>query len=333
MAKGQTNLSGALLALVLVIAILLSAAYYQTILDQFKLFGYVPTETISKLAGETTMTSTAKNLFYVNHPKLQDKSQFKLSCPNNNEKTTVLGCYKSYDNGIFILRVNDDRLYGVEQVTAAHEMLHAGYARLNDAERENIDGQLMAYFESSSDKHLIETINEYKKSDPSELANEMYAVFGSEVGNLPRELESHYERYFTNRKAVVDLARSYRKTFTDLEDRIAKIDSGLEDLKQAIESGNQELHQLNSDLQSRRSRLNALAAQGDGSAYNSEADQFNQAVNRYNTLLETVKTDTARYNQLVGQRNEIAITINDLGHELDANSEPLKTHSTPSTKA
>ena len=44
---------------------------------------------MANLAAETTMTSYAKELFYINHPQLESKGQFNTKCPNNGGDTTI----------------------------------------------------------------------------------------------------------------------------------------------------------------------------------------------------------------------------------------------------
>ncbi len=97
------------------------------IYDWWRLHDYAPPAAAVQFADDTTMTAKARTLFYINHPKLEQSVAFNGECPNNSEKAIVLGCYHPNQNGIFLFMVNDKTLSGVEQVTAAHEMLHAAY--------------------------------------------------------------------------------------------------------------------------------------------------------------------------------------------------------------
>src|SRR5438045_4204235 len=104
----------------------------QNVYDWWRLRNYVVPSNVAALADDTTMDPLARKIFYVAHPALQERDTFRANCTVD-EKTIVLGCYRS-GIGIFVYDVNDPRLNGILQVTAAHEMLHAAYERLNTKE-------------------------------------------------------------------------------------------------------------------------------------------------------------------------------------------------------
>src|SRR6185295_11567695 len=102
------------------------------------------------------MTPDTRRLFYVYHPVLEDKQAFNSHCTDS-EKTIVLGCYISR-TGIYLYDVTDSRLNGVEQVTAAHETLHAAYERLSSSERKRVDGLTAQAFAQVTDQRIKDTI-------------------------------------------------------------------------------------------------------------------------------------------------------------------------------
>src|SRR5690348_17199642 len=106
-----------------------------TVSDWLRLRNYQPDASVLTIADATSMTDRARHMFFINHPALQDKAAFHQSCPQYDEQTIVIGCYESGQRGIFVLKVDDQRLNGVEEVTAAHEMLHAAYERLSNSEQ------------------------------------------------------------------------------------------------------------------------------------------------------------------------------------------------------
>ncbi|HXR49437.1 MAG TPA: hypothetical protein VN778_00200, partial [Verrucomicrobiae bacterium] len=171
---GLTRVAALLILLVWLVVLGTAAANRNNIYDWWQLRGYRAPSTVAGLATQDTMTSYARKLFYVNHPAIEDKATFGNKCPNNGgEQTIVLGCYHSDEAGIFLLGVNDPRLAGVEEVTAAHEMLHAAYDRLGTADRNNVDALLMDYYNHDlHDQRLLNTIAAYKKSEPHDLVNE-----------------------------------------------------------------------------------------------------------------------------------------------------------------
>src|SRR5436190_8606187 len=119
--------------------VLLAFLNYQKLYDWSRLRSYQPPPTVATLAVQDTMTEEAKHLFYVNHPELVgDVGTFRQNCTVA-EQTIVLGCYQSGETGIYVYDVKDPRLSGVEQVTAAHEMLHGAYERLSAKEKVQVD--------------------------------------------------------------------------------------------------------------------------------------------------------------------------------------------------
>lgn len=306
------------LALIAIIAlVLVGVIYRQAISDYIKLATYTPPADISQLATDDTMTASAQHLFYINQPKLEDKASFRQDCPNGTEQTVVLGCYKGGESGIYLLAISDPRLSGVEQVTAAHETLHAAYERLNPATKKQVDGWLMAYYKTVKDPQLIETFNNYKKTEPGQLLNEMHSIFGTEVANLPANLENYYKRYFTDRSKVTDYYASYQEAFNSLQQQIASIKAQLDQLKASIASNEAITGAESTSLEQQRTQINNY--RGNPNTYNSEVESYNASVDQYNALVGQLKSEIASYNQLVQQYNQIAISINALGNELNAN--------------
>src|SRR5882757_3432420 len=138
--RRSTSTLAVFLVLIVWIALLGALAYNrQGILDAWKLRNYTAPATVSALATNDTMTSAATHIFYVNTPQVIDKRPFADNCPSGTEQSVVLGCYHGNQAGIFILQVTDARLNGVEQVTAAHEMLHAAYDRLSSRQKQSVN--------------------------------------------------------------------------------------------------------------------------------------------------------------------------------------------------
>ena len=97
---------------------------HDEILDMVAARNYQPAAVISQYVADTTMTSVAKRLFYANRPAVEDKEPFNVHCRDTEAEVATLGCYTGNRQGIYIYNVTDARLNGVQQVTAAHEMLH-----------------------------------------------------------------------------------------------------------------------------------------------------------------------------------------------------------------
>jgi uncharacterized protein YukE len=290
----------------------------QTTVDWLRLRGYEPEPAISQLASQAAFSAEGRKLFYVHDPELLDKTNFAGKC-SETEETIVLGCYISLDK-IYVFDVSDDRLEGIEEVTAAHEMLHAVYDRLSGEEREKIDTLLLNYFASTDDVRLQKSIENYRKKDPSVVPNELHSILGTEVRNLPEELEQHYASYFSDRNVVVALSEAYEAEFTKLEDQIAVYDDQLEVLSISIDEQENQILQLGSALTVEQAQLESIRS--DVQAYNNAVPSFNQKVRDYNRLLEQLKADINEYNEIVQKRNDIALEEQELVKAIDTRSLP-----------
>lgn len=293
----------------------------QAVTDWIKLRGYEPAATVSALATDDTMTPTARHLFYVNRPQILSGSSFGDVCPKGGEQTVVLGCYVGDDRGIYLYSVTDSRLQGVEQVTAAHEMLHAAYRRLSNAERTQVDGWLEAFYAHGlTDERIKNTIDAYRKTEPNDVVNEMHSIFGTEIAALPPQLENYYKRYFTDRPVVANYTAHYQGEFTSRQSQVAAYDSQLAGIKQRITANQTTLEQQKSNLNSQRGQLQAKQDSGDIAGYNAGVTSYNTAVSTYNQLLAATKDLVAQYNDIVAKRNTVVVEERQLTQALSADT-------------
>lgn len=295
----------------------------QAIEDWIKLRGYQPPAHIAALAANTTMSDEAEHIFYVNRPELiGDISKFRKDCPFS-EQSIVLGCYHSDQNGIDLYDVKDERLEGVEEVTAAHEMLHAAYDRLSDKERDRIDAMLESYYKNSlTDERVRSTIELYKTTEPNDVVNEMHSIFGTEIASLPLPLENYYKQYFASRAAVVGFAQNYAGEFTRRTAQIDEYDARLSRLKGDIEEQERSLAAQLDSINSDRTRLDQLRDSGRIEEYNSGVASFNAKIDAYNSGVRRLQSMIAEYNELVATRNLLAAEVQELEKSLDTRLQP-----------
>lgn len=306
------------LALVVVIlgGLLFAVANLQAINDWFRLRDYNPPQRIAEIADATTMTDETRRLFYINHPELGDKTTFNQHC-RTTEESIVLGCYIN-GQGIFVLDVKDERLNGVIEVTAAHEVLHAAYERLSSSERERVDKLTADFFASLENQRIKKTIENYRARDKSVVPNELHSILGTEVRNLNPELEDYYKQYFYNRKKVVSYSEQYEQTFTDIREQVDQYDEQLTTLKTQIESSQTEIDASNTALTADREELDRLLADGKNEEYNDRVPEYNQKVGDYNRLVNYTKQLINNYNSIVEKRNALAVVEQELVEAIDS---------------
>ncbi len=322
------------LSLILAVSIIILAGVYsivilerQNILDWLSLLNYKPPQEIAAVANEDEMLPYTKRVFYVNKPQIDSKQVFAKYCPNSSEQTVVLGCYHSGQNGIFILSVNNSKLSGIEQVTAAYETLHAIYQRLDGSEQTQLNTELLNFEHSGLNSLVVkQQIASFEKTEPTQVLNEMTSLFGTEVQSLPPSLNSFYAKYFSNRQVIVNLYDSYEAAFTSRESLINADDQQLSSINSLINSEELSLKDRMSSLNDQQSTLDQEKAAGQINLYNQNAGVYNQNVDQYNSLVEKVKVQVDEYNAIVSQRNSIALEEQQLYQAITSPEQPISSN-------
>ncbi len=289
--------------------------YRQSIYDWWRLRGYDPSAAIVQLATDTSMNSSTRRLFYVHHPELEDRTQFNDNCPSRGEKTIILGCYIT-QRGIHLFDVQDPRLEGIEQVTAAHETLHAAYDRLSPSERDDVNEMLERAYDKVNNKRVRDTIESYRNAG-DDILNELHSILGTEVRELPAELEAYYSKYFLERSKIVAYSEKYEKEFTSRENeaksimlRIEKIAAELQSKRAAIDSMEQELSNQYDQLERERAKTSDAADFNTRvAAYNNQVAVYRQLIAEFNRLVEEHNSLLAKYNAVAVEENELIKAI------------------------
>lgn len=299
------------------VVLVVGVAFWQRyfIFDTIRLWNYQPSAAILQLANDTTMVASTKRTFYVYYPSLEDKSTFSKNCTSN-EQTIVLGCYIS-GQGIFLYDVTDSRLRGVVEVTAAHEVLHAKYERLSNSEKMRVDQLITTAFEQVSDKRILDTIKAYRENG-ADVTNELHSILGTEVRNLPAELESYYAQYFSDRGAIVTYSEKYVQEFTSRRTQVSEYDEQLTSLKSEIDADQIELTSQAAAINKQYATLQVLKNSGQTEEYNAQVPDYNVAVNAYNTRVKGAQARIAQYNDLVAKRNALVIEEGELSEAIDS---------------
>ncbi len=257
-----------------------------------------PSATVSTIAARGGLNDTGKFYLYASQAKIDGRASFQRDCPiATGEKTVVLGCYSNRQ--IFLFDVTDSRLDGVEEVTAAHEMLHAVYERLDSGEKNRVNKLLEAEFAQTADERLKNLIDEYKKFEPDEINNELHSILATEVKLLSPELEKYYSQYFSDRQKTITLWNSYQHVFTDLKNKQDALVAELSTMADQIDARQAEyertIKQLNSDI----TTFNAAAQAGSLSSY-----QFSSQRSALETRQATLEQVRVSINQSIDDYNK-----------------------------
>ena len=291
--------------IVIVAVVIVGIRFGQDLQDWSKLIQYEAPPQVAKLATTTTMTDNARRLFYLNQPTIESRKSALNLCKST-EHTVVLGCYVP-NKGIFLQEVSDPRLQGVMEVTAAHEMLHAAYQRMSLLEQTQLNKQLQSALAQLQNSRIVQLIETYRAQDPSSVDNELHSIVGTEVQNLSPGLEDHYDKYFTDRTAIVALSERYEGVFTKLRQKANQISQQLVTRKSVLEQLNAQVKSEAENIESARSSLQSAISTNTQADYNSRVVSFNDRVQTYNQLVARLKEQTATYNQMVNDHNSLAL--------------------------
>lgn len=318
----MSKITKLILASLVAVLVIFGVAYFaQDAYDWWRLRSYNPSAQIEKLAIDTAMSDKGKRLFYVAHPSLSDAEEFNTYCQVE-ELSIVLGCYISRGN-IYIYDVQDARLQGVEEVTAAHEMLHVAYERLSAGEEERVNRLLQDEYEQIKDERIRETVEQYRDKDQSSVPNELHSILGTEVADLSSELEDYYAQYFDDRGRVVHYAQEYDNEFTSRQNRVEQIDKQLSSLKTEIDRDKASLSNQEAEINRQKQVLNNYRAQDQIEAYNAAVPGYNVLINQYNALVESTQQKIEHYNNLVAERNDLSVEVQGLVEAIDSTPQTI----------
>jgi hypothetical protein len=307
-----------LVTAIVVVVVIIGIRFMQDLHDWSKLLTYQPPPEIARLATTTTMTDTARRLFYVNQPTIETRKSALNLCKSS-EHTVVLGCYV-VSKGIFLQAVTDPRLQGVMEVTAAHEMLHVAYQRMTLLQQTQLNKQLRAVLAQIQNPRILKLVDTYNEQDPRSVDNELHSILGTESRSLSPELEEHYHEYFTDRVSIVALSEKYEGVFTTLRGKATTLNQQLGTRKSALEQLTAQVKSEAGAIESEKTNLQSSISsnpQGDNSF---RVSTFNDRVNSYNQLVSQLRSQTDSYNQLVTEYNSLALEEKSLVESLENKS-------------
>lgn len=296
----------------------------QAVVDQMSIWQYQPTAEISAMVDRTGMTSVATRYFYASRPMVEDSRSFNENCGRKEQNTAILGCYNG--SQIFIYDVTDERLDGIREVTAAHEMLHAAYDRLPADKKQQVNQLLEAeYAKLRNDAEFSERMAFYARTEPGERDNELHSLIGTEVSSISSELESYYRQYFTDRSIVTKLHDAYAVVFSDLQARGKQLVQQLEALSVAVaeqsDRYNKDVATLNSDIES----FNARATNGGFSSqaqFQAERSALMSRAAQLDELRSKINSDVALYDRLREELLTISSQSEALNRSIDSTLAP-----------
>ena len=262
------------------------------IYDNYRGMIYEPSTEMSEIRNSLGLKERGEFLFNASQPVLAEKEEFNNMCRTVTTETAVLGCYTL--GNIYVYNIVDTELKGIRELTTAHELLHAVWARLDENEREALAPALKQTLEENKDA-LGEELAIY---DGSERQEELYVRAGTEVKKLPEVLEKHFGEIFMNQDKIVSYYESYITVFNELE---AEMDS----LKKEMEAIEPELNAKMNEYENRVMQLNARIV------------SFNNCAN----TMGCFESESEFYGEravLVGEQQSLEILYAEINNLIDA---------------
>lgn len=321
----------ALVSSVVVSAILLAAVGWlllnrQYIADQVTVWQYTPSSKVSEIVDRVKFSERGAFYVYASQTQISTADEFNSSCTRQEAGSSVLGCYA--DRRIYVYDVPDSQLSGIEEVTAAHEMLHAVWDRFGDKERARLGELLEAAYARIDDPALNERMEYYARTEPGERTNELHSILATEYANVGDELEVHFKQYFTDRNIILQFHQDYKSVFDSIKAQSDTLSTEMATLKQQIDTQTTQYDREAVSLTAAVAALQTQAETVDRSnssevnAYNAQRRVLVARIDALDVLRDTINTSVVAYNEKVRQYNALITSGNELTQSLDSTLAP-----------
>ena len=314
-----------------------AAANPRLVSDTLTVWQYEPTPAIAGYASRAAMSDEGRFLFYASQPRVLSELDFDQVCSGREPGVGVLGCYTLADGRIALFDIVNVDLQDFEVVVAAHEMLHAAWDRLSEAEQAALEAPLEEVFAGvAPDSELAERVAAYEAADPASRIPELYAIVGTEIADLPPVLEEHYARWFDDRGQVVALWQQVEAIFVELEAELERLNAELERLAAEIATEQDAAERVARRLEADIDAFNARAARPGGYTSQEAFQRDRRAlIERQEALTRSIDATNAKvdeYNALVEQFEELNAQAAALGKDLNIDPEPIEPGAEPPTE-
>ncbi|WP_245907322.1 hypothetical protein [Leucobacter massiliensis] len=327
----MTQLLAASVVLVLAAAVIVAVMHRQEIRDHFSGLGYEPTPRVEQLREDLSLTDAGDRIFLATRPTVDAGTEFNDRCAgvDHAEQGHVLGCYK--EDRIHLFEVRDERIDGIVEVTAAHELLHAAYGRLGEGDRTALAERLRREYErlAEDDPELRERMSVYEHLSDGAFANELHSVLGTEVRELPPWLEEHFGRWLSDRDALVDRFVEYHSVFVALQDRADELQEEMSALREEVERRKADYDVAVDEF---NAEANDFAARNGRAEFADDPEEFERIRSELDArrgeleeVLEGLQADIDRYNALREQLAALSEVSSELEQQLNSELAPVTT--------
>ena len=271
---------------------------------------------LDEYVAKAGLSSSGRFYLFAAHPTLHTPETFDEACPIREAGIAVLGCYTPEDDTIHLLDITDDTLTTLEPVVAAHEALHAIWARFDAVERSEVATEVEKSFTMVRDPALLGRLAPYESMTPAERDSELFAILGTESPVVSPGLEKIYSRYFDDRQACVALAASSANIIAEISNAIESVGTQIvaveADVTASLKAYKRERKSLIRDINSFNERADTAGAFASSSEFTRERNalsrrqtqlekkrlSINEKIDQYNTLVEQMSVLNAQATSL-----------------------------------
>lgn len=308
-----------IIPIILIVSIVATALNFTAIKDWFKTIGYSYPPKIAALDQKLGLTGEASIIFKASYPTLDNREDFNKHCDSHTVEISVLGCYTREQ--IYLYDVDSAELTGLVESTAAHELLHAVWDRLPASERDYISVYLQQVYNKNQET-LAQDLSIYSDEDR---LDELHSRVGTEIANLPDELESHYARYFINQDKIVSYYTSYITPFKRLSKELEQLSQEMDTLKAKIDQESSEYATRAEALSGQITEFNECARTTgcfSPSSFSSRRRELLDEQDSLSSLYDQLESDIAAYNEKVVVYNKNVLRTTELQNSINSNSTP-----------
>lgn len=317
--KVATRLLTTLILLALLVGGAIAYLHRQQINDHFAAQRFDPSPAIVQLTDELHLTEAGHRIFWASAPTLDASQNFNDQCAkvDHSEEGHILGCYTG--GQVHLFEVKDERLNGIVEVTAAHELLHAAFARLSDSEKSSLARKLNKLYEElvPGDPDLEQRMSVYTGLSRMAFANELHSVLGTEQRELPGWLEAHYATWLEDRGAILNYFDDYHAIFNELKQRADELEAEMTALRADVEQRSAAydaaVEQFNTEWANFIARNEAFEFSNNPDEFYRQRDSFYERRDALGEEMRNLNADIDRYEQM---RNEL-LELSELNHELE----------------
>ena len=175
---------------------------------------------------------------------------------------------------------------------------------MSDDDKVRLVEPLTRVFEENQES-LGEEIEVYPFEQKQE---ELYVRVGTEIKDLPEELEKHYAEYFKDQDKVVDFYESYIAVFRKIEKKLIKL---LDEINKMQDEINKKISAYETGVESLNARIkefndcaNTMNCFASTAIFNSKRAGLISEQNGLKAVYNEIATLTSRCNELINEYNE-----------------------------